>query len=157
MTNGPNHTTRAELPQADPLDHFLCFSVYAAGLAFNRVYKPLLDRYAVTYPQYLAIVALSSKDGQKVSELGERLFLESNTLTPLIKRLETAGLVSRRRDPKDERVVRLSLTPTGRDLADEALQCVPGEILQATGMSSEDLSSLNQTMIALGSALREIE
>ena len=61
---------------ANPLDQFLCFSVYAAGLAFNRVYKPLLDRFGITYPQYLAIVALSRKDGQKVSELGEKLFLE---------------------------------------------------------------------------------
>jgi MarR family transcriptional regulator, organic hydroperoxide resistance regulator len=139
---------------ANPLDQFLCFSVYAAGLAFNRVYKPLLDRFGITYPQYLAIVALSSKDGQKVSELGEKLFLESNTLTPLIKRLESAGLVSRVRDSEDERVVRLTLTPAGRSLADEALQCVPGDILRATGMSSDDLDTLNRSMVDLGSALR---
>lgn len=139
---------------ANPLDQFLCFSVYAAGLAFNRVYKPLLDRFGITYPQYLAIVALSSKDGQKVSELGEKLFLESNTLTPLIKRLESAGLVSRVRDSEDERVVRVTLTPAGRSLADEALQCVPGDILRATGMSGDDLDVLNRSMVDLGSALR---
>lgn len=139
---------------ANPLDQFLCFSVYAAGLAFNRVYKPLLDRFGITYPQYLAIAALSSKDGQKVSELGEKLFLESNTLTPLIKRLEAAGLVSRVRDSQDERVVRVTLTPQGRALADEALQCVPDEILRATGMSGDDLNRLNQSMVGLGSALR---
>jgi MarR family transcriptional regulator, organic hydroperoxide resistance regulator len=139
---------------ANPLDQFLCFSVYAAGLAFNRVYKPLLDRFGITYPQYLAIVALSSKDGQKVSELGEKLFLESNTLTPLIKRLESAGLVSRVRDSQDERVVRITLTPTGRSLAEEALQCVPGDILRATGMSGDDLETLNRSMVDLGSALR---
>lgn len=139
---------------ANPLDQFLCFSVYAAGLAFNRVYKPLLDRFGITYPQYLAIVALSSKDGQKVSELGEKLFLESNTLTPLIKRLESAGLVSRVRDSQDERVVRITLTPTGRSLAEEALQCVPGDILRATGMSGNELDGLNRSMVDLGSALR---
>jgi MarR family transcriptional regulator, organic hydroperoxide resistance regulator len=139
---------------ANPLDQFLCFSVYAAGLAFNRVYKPLLDRFGITYPQYLAIAALSSKDGQKVSELGEKLFLESNTLTPLIKRLESAGLVSRVRDSQDERVVRVTLTPAGRVLANEALQCVPDEILRATGMSGDDLDRLNQSMAGLGSALR---
>lgn len=139
---------------ANPLDQFLCFSVYAAGLAFNRVYKPLLDRFGITYPQYLAIVALSSKDGQKVSELGEKLFLESNTLTPLIKRLESAGLVSRVRDSQDERVVRITLTPTGRSLAEEALQCVPGDILRATGMSGNELDRLNRSMVDLGSALR---
>jgi MarR family transcriptional regulator, organic hydroperoxide resistance regulator len=149
MTN-----TAQNAETANPLDQFLCFSVYAAGLAFNRVYKPLLDRFGITYPQYLAIVALSSKDGQKVSELGDKLFLESNTLTPLIKRLESAGLASRVRDSQDERVVRVTLTPAGRSLVDEALQCVPSEILHATGMSDDDLNELNRAMVALGSALR---
>lgn len=137
-----------------PLDQFLCFSVYAAGLAFNRVYKPLLDRFGLTYPQYLAIVALSAKDGQTVSELGEKLFLESNTLTPLIKRLEAAGLLSRTRDKKDERVVRISLTEAGRRIADEALSCVPAEILQATGMEQGTLGEMNDKLVALGLALR---
>lgn len=139
---------------ANPLDQFLCFSVYAAGLAFNRVYKPLLDRFGITYPQYLAIVALSRKDGQKVSELGEKLFLESNTLTPLIKRLESAGLVSRVRDTQDERVVRVTLTSAGHTLANDALQCVPDEILRATGMSGNELERLNEAMVNLGTALR---
>jgi len=139
---------------ANPLDQFLCFSVYAAGLAFNRVYKPLLDRFGITYPQYLAIAALSSKDGQKVSELGYKLFLESNTLTPMIKRLESAGLVSRVRDAEDERVVRVTLTQAGRSLAAEALQCIPDEVLRATGMSGDDLDALNRSMVDLGSALR---
>lgn len=148
-------TTDPVADQANPLDQFLCFSVYAAGLAFNRVYKPLLDRYGITYPQYLAIVALSDRDGQKVSELGERLFLESNTLTPLIKRLETAGLVSRTRDTQDERVVRVSLTEHGRTVASEALACVPADVLQATGMSRNDLAQLNEAMTRLGTTLRQ--
>lgn len=138
----------------NPLDQFLCFSVYAAGLAFNRVYKPLLDRYGLTYPQYLALTALSSKDGQTVSELGEKLHLESNTLTPLVKRLEAAGLVTRTRDKQDERVVRLGLTEAGSTLASEALGCVPAEVLKATGMDLAALEALNDQLAALGSALR---
>lgn len=139
---------------AATLDQFLCFSVYAAGLAFNRVYKPLLDRFGITYPQYLAITALTARDGQTVSELGEQLFLESNTLTPLIKRLEATGLVSRVRDTKDERVVRVSLTSTGRRLAEEAHGCVPAAILEATGMDAAALGVLNGQLAALGKALR---
>lgn len=140
--------------EGSPLDQFLCFSVYAAGLAFNRVYKPLLDRFGLTYPQYLAVVALSAKDGQTVSELGEKLFLESNTLTPLIKRLEAAGLLSRTRDKKDERVVRISLTEAGRRIAEEALSCVPGEILKATAMDQDALAEMNAKLGSLGVALR---
>lgn len=150
MTN-----TDPSAEQANSLDQFLCFSVYAAGLAFNRVYKPLLDRFGITYPQYLAIVALNGRDGQKVSELGDTLFLESNTLTPLIKRLEVAGLVSRMRDTQDERVVRVSLTHQGRKVAQDALTCVPGDVLRATGMSGDDLEKLNTAMSRLGDALRK--
>jgi DNA-binding MarR family transcriptional regulator len=139
---------------ASSLDQFLCFSVYSAGLAFNRVYKPLLDRYGITYPQYLAITALSAGDAQTVSELGDQLHLESNTLTPLIKRLEAAGLVTRTRDTRDERVVRVSLTPTGRKLADEAHACVPSEILKATGLEASHLQDLNAQIAALAKALR---
>ena len=141
-------------PADSPLDEFLCFSVYSAGLAFNRVYKPLLDRFGITYPQYLALVALSSKDGQTVSELGEKLHLESNTLTPLIKRLEAGGFVSRTRDKKDERVVRLTLTEAGRNLATEALGCVPPDVLKATGMDLASLQALNDQLAKLGRALR---
>lgn len=142
-------------PDGDPLGQFLCFSVYAAGLAFNRIYKPLLDPYGITYPQYLALVAMSSKDGQTVGELGVRLHLESNTLTPLIKRLEAAGLVTRTRDRQDERIVRLSLTETGRELAKTALGCVPAQVLKATGMDHAELAALNDELAALTNALRK--
>ncbi len=147
--------TASPAPEGNPLDQFLCFSVYAAGLAFNRVYKPLLDPYGITYPQYLALVALSGREGQAVSELGEKLQLESNTLTPLIKRLEAAGLVTRTRDKKDERVVRLSLTSAGSDLVKEALGCVPAEVLRATGMDQAALNTLNSSLAKLGAALRD--
>lgn len=146
--------TDPSAPTGNPLDQFLCFSVYAAGLAFNRVYKPLLDPYGVTYPQYLALVALGGKDGQTVGELGEKLHLESNTLTPLIKRLEAAGLVTRTRDKQDERVVRLGLTEAGGRLAKEALGCVPAEVLKATGMDLSALEALNNELATLGKALR---
>ncbi|MCA1199642.1 MarR family transcriptional regulator [Sphingomonas sp. R647] len=140
--------------EGEPLDQFLCFSVYAAGLAFNRVYKPLLDRFGITYPQYLALVALRGADGQTVSALGAKLHLESNTLTPLIKRLEAAGLVTRTRDKQDERVVRLALTNAGRGLTDEALGCIPAAVLEATGMRPEELQALNHKLASLGAALR---
>lgn len=140
--------------EGEPLDQFLCFSVYATGLAFNRVYKPLLDRFGITYPQYLALVALRGGDGQTVSALGGRLHLESNTLTPLIKRLEAAGLVTRTRDKQDERVVRLALTDAGRSLIDDALGCIPAAMLEATGMRPEELQALNHQLAALGAALR---
>lgn len=136
------------------LTQFLCFSVYAAGLAFNRVYKPLLDRFGITYPQYLVLVALRDRAGQTVSELGGKLYLESNTLTPLIKRLEVAGLVTRTRDRQDERVVRVALTAAGEALIDEALGCVPAGILESTGMQLGELKILNDKLAALGAALR---
>lgn len=138
----------------DALDPFICFAVYSTGLAFNRVYKPLLDRLGLTYPQYLAMVLLRQRDGQAVGELGEKLFLETSTLTPLIKRLEAAGYVTRKRDTADERVVRVSLTEAGRAVADEAA-CVPEEILQATGMTVEQLGAMRDGLVAMRGNLRE--
>lgn len=114
-----------------------------------------IDTYCITYPQYLALVALSIKDRQRVSELGETLHLESNTLTPLIKRLEAAGLVTRTRDKQDERVVRLSLTASRAALAETALGCVPAAVLKATGRDRASLESLNKELAALGKALRK--
>jgi DNA-binding MarR family transcriptional regulator len=139
--------------EAISLDDFLCFAVYSTGLAFNRVYKPLLDRLGLTYSQYLVIVVLRDEDDQTVSALGEKLFLESNTLTPLIKRLEAAGLVTRRRDSVDERVVRVSLTEKGRGVAAEA-GCVPEEILAATGLPLEQLVDMRKGLTALRENLR---
>lgn len=124
-----------------PFAPFLCFSLYAAGNAFNRLYKRVLDRWGLTYPQYLVMVALREGDDRTVGELGDLLFLESNTLTPLLKRLETAGLVERRRDTADERVVRVQLSPGGRAVAQE-LACVPMAMLAATGDDGHVLSML---------------
>ena len=100
------------------LDQHLCFAVYKANHAFNRFYKPVMKTLGVTYPQYITLLALLEKDHQRVSELGERLFLETNTLTPLLKRLEEMGYVARTRSREDERQVIVSLTAEGRDLSD---------------------------------------
>lgn len=136
------------------LEQSLCFAVYSAGLAFNRLYKPILDPLGLTYPQYLVMMALWERDGQGVGELGEQLFLESNTLTPLIKRIEAAGLVTRARGENDERQVNVSLTAKGRELLAEA-SCVPVKIVEATGMSIGELVSLREAVAGLRDRLRE--
>jgi DNA-binding MarR family transcriptional regulator len=141
-------------PGVQPLlDQSLCFAVYSAGLAFNRLYKPILDPLGLTYPQYLVMMALWEKDGQGVGELGDLLFLESNTLTPLIKRLEAAGLVKRARDTQDERQVRVTLTVAGRDLLKQA-SCVPMQVVEASGMSVEQLVRLRNSVAGLRDNLR---
>src|SRR3989338_5795761 len=95
------------------LDNQLCFALYSTSLAMTKLYKPLLDELGLTYPQYLAMLVLWEKDGLTVSELGERLFLDSGTLTPLLKRLEVSGLISRIRAVEDERRVHITLTAAG--------------------------------------------
>lgn len=127
------------------LDEFLCFSIYSAGHAFNQFYRPLLDEIGLTYPQYLVMVALWSKDDQTVKELGQKLSLESNTLTPLLKRLESAGLLSRERDADDERLVRLRLTPPGLELRARAL-AVPSCVAAALGLSKEEFRNVQSTV-----------
>jgi DNA-binding MarR family transcriptional regulator len=130
------------------LDDFLCFAVYSANLAFNRVYKPLLDELGLTYPQYLVLVALYEEDGQTVGGLGEKLFLDSSTLTPLLKRMEGVGYLTRQRDPQDERQVRLRLTPRGRGVREKGIG-FRGGMLKATGLSPAGLRQLREQMVAL--------
>src|SRR5882762_1835261 len=108
----------ADLPLL--LGNQLCFAIYSTAHAFNRVYKPLLDRLGLTYPQYLVMLALWERDGVPVKNIGERLFLDSGTLTPLLKRLEAAELVKRTRGSEDERQVLISLTPQGQALKEKA-------------------------------------
>lgn len=116
------------------LSNFLCFAVYSANLAFGRAYKPILDAVGLTYTQYIAMVALSEEDELTVSALGEKLFLESNTLTPILKKLKQSGYISRRRDPADERQVRVSLTPAGQRLLDKDLGA---PLTEAAGLGDE--------------------
>ncbi|WP_204340133.1 MarR family winged helix-turn-helix transcriptional regulator [Rhizobium leguminosarum] len=116
------------------LSTFLCFAVYSANLAFGRAYKPILDELGLTYTQYITMVALSEEDDQTVGALGEKMFLESNTLTPILKKLESNGYITRHRDPADERQVRVSLTPAGRQL----VETDPGNaLLGAIGLGDD--------------------
>lgn len=127
------------------LSSFLCFAVYSANLAFGRAYKPILDKLGLTYTQYVTLVALSEEDEQTVGTLGEKLFLESNTLTPILKKLEAEGYLVRRRDPADERQVRVTLTPAGRTL----VEMDPGAALtDATGLG-DDFPVVQQTVARL--------
>ena len=130
------------------LGNQLCFAVYSTAHAFNRVYKPLLDRLALTYPQYLVMLALWEHDGVPVKDIGERLFLDSGTLTPLLKRLEAAGLVKRTRSTEDERQVLIALTPKGQALREKA-RAVPEAILAASACSVSQLSAMKNDLIAL--------
>lgn len=130
------------------LDNQLCFALYSTSLAMTRVYKPLLDELGLTYPQYLALLVLWERDGLMVSELGERLYLDSGTLTPLLKRLEASGLITRIRAVEDERRVHITLTAAGRKLKTRAAK-IPGCILSASQCSIPELVSLTQQVQAL--------
>ena len=134
------------------LDHMLCFAIYSANGAFNRAYRPLLDRLGLTYPQYLVLMALGEADGLTVGEIGGRVFLESNTLTPLLKRLEAAGHVVRRRDTGDERQVRVSLTDTGRSLLQDACG-VTGALAGRLAITEAQAIALRNSIAALRDVL----
>ena len=130
------------------LDNQLCFAVYSASLAMTRLYKPMLDKLKLTYPQYLVMLALWEQDGATVSELGERLSLDSGTLTPLLKRLETSGYLTRLRDAADERRVRITLSGAGRRLKARAAD-VPACLLAATQCDVPELVALTQQIQTL--------
>ncbi|MFG1224341.1 MarR family winged helix-turn-helix transcriptional regulator [Xanthobacter wiegelii] len=137
-----------------PVEDMVCFAFYSASHAFTRVYKPLLDDLGLTYPQYLALVSLWTEDDRTVGSLGAALGLESSTLTPLLKRLEALGHLTRSRDPADERVVRVKLTPQGRALQEKARH-IPGCILAATGLELADVMRLQREVTALRAALEK--
>ncbi|MBD8064034.1 MarR family transcriptional regulator [Devosia sp. PTR5] len=123
------------------IDKMLCFAVYSASHAFTRFYKPRLDALDLTYPQYLAFLVLWEKDNLTVKALGEKLFLDSGTITPLIKRLEGRGLVTRHRDDEDERQVRLRLTDAGRALEKQAM-AIPLAVIEGTGLGLNEEHAL---------------
>ncbi len=131
---------------------FICFAVYSTSHAFNQVYKPLLKALGVTYPQYLVLVALWAKDDQTVGSLGNLLFLESNTLTPLLKRLEGLGMLARSRDPEDERQVRVRLTKKGASMRAQASE-FPACVDAATGLAPDALHKLRATILSMRAAL----
>jgi DNA-binding MarR family transcriptional regulator len=140
------------MPAPLPLDGQLCFSLYSASMAITRVYKPILDRLGITYPQYLVLHALWERDGRTVGAIGERLALESSTITPLVKRLEAAGLVERKRNPEDERQVQVFLTAQGQAIREQC-GCLGEAILEKTDLTLERLAALNREAQALRDSL----
>ncbi|CAD1786525.1 MarR family transcriptional regulator [Xanthomonas arboricola pv. juglandis] len=134
------------------LDNQLCFALYSANLAMHKLYRGLLKTLDLTYPQYLVLLVLWETDGRSVSEIGERLFLDSATLTPLLKRLQAAGLVTRTRAASDERQVIIALTDSGRALRAKA-GAVPEQVFCASACSLEELRHLKQQLETLRSNL----
>lgn len=133
-------------PSNPKLADFLCFAIYSANLAYGRAYKPILEQLGLTYTQYIAIVALWEEDNQTVSGLGEKLFLESNTLTPILKKLEAMGYLRRQRDPADERQVVVSLTEAGRRLREKGLKM---NLVQASGLAPDEFRKMQKGVVTL--------
>jgi DNA-binding MarR family transcriptional regulator len=144
----PSTLPRSLPPSALLLDNQLCFALYSASLAMTKLYKPLLETLGLTYPQYLVMLVLWEQDGLTVTALGERLFLDSGTLTPLLKRMEQSGLVSRQRSVEDERRVEVSLTPDGKTLKTRAAS-VPACVVEAAGCPIPELMTLTQDVQSL--------
>ncbi|MBD8686348.1 MULTISPECIES: MarR family winged helix-turn-helix transcriptional regulator [unclassified Rhizobium] len=141
MTNAPSSTDNG----LSDVNGMLCFSLYSAGHAFTQLYRPLLDKLGLTYPQYLVMVTLWNRDGQNVKELGNTLFLDSSTLTPLLKRLNAAGLVTKTRNPTDEREVLIHLTEKGHALkahAADVMRCIE----EAVGLDAETVGAIKKSV-----------
>src|SRR3982750_2171546 len=130
------------------LSNQICFAVYSTAHAFNRVYKPLLDRLGLTYPQYLVMLVLWERDDVPLKDIGEKLFLDSGTLTPLLKRLEAQGLIKRTRSTEDERQVLIALTPKGEALREKD-RAVPQAILSNSACSVDELFAMKNELVAL--------
>jgi MarR family transcriptional regulator, organic hydroperoxide resistance regulator len=130
------------------LDDILCFAIYSTNLAVNRVYKPLLDKLGLTYPQFLVLVALYKQDDQTVGDLGNQLFLDSSTLTPLLKRMESAGYLTRQRDPADERQVRIRLTRRGRSAREKSVGYLDG-LVSSSGLDPSAYVQLREELTKL--------
>ncbi|MER8017620.1 MarR family winged helix-turn-helix transcriptional regulator [Streptomyces griseoluteus] len=164
MSVSPTPSAGPAADAADPdwlrLDRQICFSLNAASRAFNGVYRVLLKDLGLTYPQYLVMLVLWERGALPVKQLGERLRLDSGTLSPLLKRLEGAGLVRRERSASDERSVRVTLTGEGTALRERALE-VPRRIAAATGADPAEIGELRDRLDrltgALDAAVRELE
>ncbi|MDP1617647.1 MarR family winged helix-turn-helix transcriptional regulator [Phenylobacterium sp.] len=131
-----------------PLDQQICFTLYATSMAVTRAYKPLLDELGLTYPQYLVLSVLGEAGGLTIGGVAARLDLESSTVTPLVKRLEAAGLVTRTRSLDDERRVEVNLTPEGQALLERS-DCLGDSLIERSRMSGQDLEALNKQIQAL--------
>ena len=142
------------MPSALPLSNMLCFALYSAAHAIQASYKPLLDEMGLTYPQYLVLILLGTEDNQTVGQLGAALQLNTNTLTPLLKRMEVAGLLTRSRDNADERQVRNRLTELGLGLQEQA-RTLPQCIKDQSGLSLAAIADLQAQITALRDTLRQ--
>jgi DNA-binding MarR family transcriptional regulator len=151
MTKATSRSPASPAPERT-LANKLCFAIYSAAHAFNSVYKPLLGAIGLTYPQYLVMLVLWERDGRTVKEIGAELYLESGTLTPLLKRLEAAGLVRRVRDKEDERQVRIMLTPQGTALRSKAAK-IPAAVGCIAESAVRDIDRLHSDIVALREAL----
>jgi DNA-binding MarR family transcriptional regulator len=136
------------------LDDQLCFALYSTAHAVTRAYKPLLDEYGLTYPQYLVLLVLWEQDGMSVKDIGDRLFLDSGTLTPLLKRMEAAGFLKRSRDPKDERQLRVNLTAKAQDLRSKAREIAAALFCQF-GQTLPELIALREELNGLRAQLQK--
>ena len=132
------------------LADFLCFAIYSTNLAFGRAYRPILEELGLTYTQYIAIIALWEEDNQTVSSLGEKLFLESNTLTPILKKLESLGYLKRERSAADERQVIVSLTDAGRRLREKGLDM---NLVKESGLSPAEFKTVQNAVVAVRNSL----
>lgn len=142
------------MSKAPSLADFMCFAIYSTNLAYSRVYKPVLEQLGLTYPQYITIIALWEQDGQTVKTLGDKLFLEPSTMTPMLKRLEGMGYVRRQRDSVDERNVRIFITPEGRALREKGLGL--GHVTRkASGLPPEEFAALQKAVVHLRDNLAE--
>lgn len=137
-----------------PLKDQICYTLYATSMAVTRLYKPMLDAMGITYPQYLVLNALNEQDGQTVGGIAESLALESSTVTPLVKRLEQAGLVARQRNRQDERLVQVFLTEAGRERLAES-GCLNRALLARSGMTLAEIDALNRELQGLRDLLVE--
>jgi len=136
------------------LDNQLCFAFYSVSHAFSRAYRRLLEPLGLTYPQYVVLLVLWEQDDLTVKEIGDRLFLDSGTLTPLLKRLEGAGHIRRTRDKKDERQVRIHLTEAGRALRGQAEE-IPRQLGCMLGMSADEARALTRAVAELRARLHD--
>jgi MarR family transcriptional regulator, organic hydroperoxide resistance regulator len=149
-TNSRDRQSQQPAAADRPLADYLCFAIYSANLAYGRAYKQGLAELGLTYPQWIAIVVLGEQGEQTVTELGDRMFLESNTLTPMLKKLEAMGYLRRQRNPTDERQVRVSLTEAGRRLRDKGMRMT---LVKPSSLKPDEFERLQKSVVTLRDSL----
>ncbi|MGG1397635.1 MarR family transcriptional regulator [Bacillus salipaludis] len=136
------------------LENQICFKIYSAEREITKLYRNLLEELGVTYPQYLVLLVLWEEKSVTVKELGQKLFLDSGTLSPMLKRMEGNNLLERRRSLEDERTVIISLTKKGEELKDKA-QCIPSKLLENLSIDRKELKNLNQTLSSILNSIQQ--